>query len=271
MWDLPRPGLEPVSPALAGGFLTTAPPQKSLLSNSYMPDMANRWTLMCNPLMRNCHCDFSVMRVSLGLTNLRGHTGSREQHQPKFSQLLLYFPHRTPNTCKGHLFKIFLRIPRILLKERLWDAALHILMGQQCLLWVLQMPFRNVQCSLVKGSMPLIFLWVRNPKGMLSVHSSFKIFLVQMVQPLLTLLLVPDTGHRPWLDARASHHSELRTTDSLRSSRLCCWVQLTTSGFTFAYNGPCPRSLPRPCSGRPLVSHSAPSLFQVCLYNPNPV
>ena len=28
MWDLPRPGLEPVSPALAGGFLTTAPPGK---------------------------------------------------------------------------------------------------------------------------------------------------------------------------------------------------------------------------------------------------
>ena len=30
MWDLPRPGLEPVSPALAGGFLTTAPPGKPL-------------------------------------------------------------------------------------------------------------------------------------------------------------------------------------------------------------------------------------------------
>ena len=29
MWDLPRPGLEPVSPALAGRFLTTAPPRKS--------------------------------------------------------------------------------------------------------------------------------------------------------------------------------------------------------------------------------------------------
>ena len=26
MWDLPGPGIEPVSPALAGGFLTTAPP-----------------------------------------------------------------------------------------------------------------------------------------------------------------------------------------------------------------------------------------------------
>ena len=28
MWDLPRPGLEPVSPALAGRFSATAPPGK---------------------------------------------------------------------------------------------------------------------------------------------------------------------------------------------------------------------------------------------------
>ena len=45
MWDLPGPGLEPVSPALAGGFLTTAPPGKSL-SNSL------EWSLPClfNPI-----------------------------------------------------------------------------------------------------------------------------------------------------------------------------------------------------------------------------
>ena len=31
MWDLPGPGLEPMSPASAGGFfLTTVPPGKSL-------------------------------------------------------------------------------------------------------------------------------------------------------------------------------------------------------------------------------------------------
>ena len=30
MWDLPGPGIEPVSPALAGGFLTTVPPGKFL-------------------------------------------------------------------------------------------------------------------------------------------------------------------------------------------------------------------------------------------------
>ena len=29
MWDLPGPGIKPLSPALAGGFLTTEPPGKS--------------------------------------------------------------------------------------------------------------------------------------------------------------------------------------------------------------------------------------------------
>ena len=29
MWNLPGPGIEPVSPALAGDFLTTGPPGKS--------------------------------------------------------------------------------------------------------------------------------------------------------------------------------------------------------------------------------------------------
>ena len=38
MWDLPRPGLEPVSPALAGRFSTTAPPGKPLLELFIKPD-----------------------------------------------------------------------------------------------------------------------------------------------------------------------------------------------------------------------------------------
>ncbi|KAJ8777326.1 hypothetical protein J1605_014709 [Eschrichtius robustus] len=36
MWDPPRPGLESVSPALAGGFSTTAPPGKPLLDGFFM-------------------------------------------------------------------------------------------------------------------------------------------------------------------------------------------------------------------------------------------
>ena len=39
MWDLPGPGLEPVSPALAGGFLTTAPPGKPCPSLFMSPVM----------------------------------------------------------------------------------------------------------------------------------------------------------------------------------------------------------------------------------------
>ena len=31
MWDLPGLGIEPVSPAFAGGFFTTEPPGKALL------------------------------------------------------------------------------------------------------------------------------------------------------------------------------------------------------------------------------------------------
>ena len=35
MWDLVTPGIEPVSPALAGGFLTTGPPGKSMFLKSH--------------------------------------------------------------------------------------------------------------------------------------------------------------------------------------------------------------------------------------------
>ena len=48
MWDPPRPGLEPVSPALAGGFLTTAPPGKPLISlfahpQAWSPSLLLTW------------------------------------------------------------------------------------------------------------------------------------------------------------------------------------------------------------------------------------
>ena len=49
MLDRPRPGLKPVSPALAGGFLTTAPPGKPMTHN-YMENFKFRKVL----LLRNC-------------------------------------------------------------------------------------------------------------------------------------------------------------------------------------------------------------------------
>ena len=39
MWDLPRPGIEPVSPALACGLFTTGPPEREVPSLSFIPYM----------------------------------------------------------------------------------------------------------------------------------------------------------------------------------------------------------------------------------------
>ena len=44
MWDLPGPGLEPMSPALAGGFLTTAPPGKPQRFNIVKMAILSNWS-----------------------------------------------------------------------------------------------------------------------------------------------------------------------------------------------------------------------------------
>ena len=58
MWDLPGPGFEPLSPALAGGFLTTVLPgksSKSVLSNDI------------TQLMLWSHLSFLLINTELGL------------------------------------------------------------------------------------------------------------------------------------------------------------------------------------------------------------
>ena len=51
MWDLPGPGIEPVSPALAGGFLTTVTPGKSQVEalrehlKCYLSFLPHHWQL----------------------------------------------------------------------------------------------------------------------------------------------------------------------------------------------------------------------------------
>ena len=51
MWDLPRPGLEPVSPALAGRFSTTVPPGKPyvlLLTDPALIQLLVYYRRMCS-------------------------------------------------------------------------------------------------------------------------------------------------------------------------------------------------------------------------------
>ena len=45
MWDLPRPGLEPVSPALAGRFSTTVPPGKPSPMYSWHKLLHSNWRI----------------------------------------------------------------------------------------------------------------------------------------------------------------------------------------------------------------------------------
>ena len=63
MWDLPRPGLEPVSPALAGRFSTTAPPGKPM----------KPLLISCKTVIRNVRGNFKmplykfIFKIKLGL------------------------------------------------------------------------------------------------------------------------------------------------------------------------------------------------------------
>ena len=72
MWDLPRPGLEPVSPALAGRFSTTAPPGKPKVSSLFVPThffmLMTKITSVSPPLCVKCitlwFCCFFLLRES---------------------------------------------------------------------------------------------------------------------------------------------------------------------------------------------------------------
>ena len=50
MWDLPRPGLEPVSPALAGGFSTTVPPGKPCRRLLIQKNLQRNFQLFCKDI-----------------------------------------------------------------------------------------------------------------------------------------------------------------------------------------------------------------------------
>ena len=68
LWDLPGPGLEPVSPALAGGFLTTALLGKPLLPHSCLqPNISLHVCTIINlirPLLINVDCFQSFALIS---------------------------------------------------------------------------------------------------------------------------------------------------------------------------------------------------------------
>ena len=61
MWDPPRPGLEPVSPALAGRFSTTAPPGKPQENTYYMLNIIPKYT------HKYIHVNIHILYISIYL------------------------------------------------------------------------------------------------------------------------------------------------------------------------------------------------------------
>ena len=69
MWDLPRPGLKPVSPALAGGFLTTAPPGRSLSCILKVHSLTQQLLFQVLVLQKQVWTKIFIQSVSHGITN----------------------------------------------------------------------------------------------------------------------------------------------------------------------------------------------------------
>ena len=101
MWDLPRPGLEPVSPALAGRFSTTVPPGKP---QDYFLKKASALPPVCSPAFmlrccRSCHFVFLCFKACKGPSvNITEFLQSR--HPPEklsFNDWLLTSPCQKPD------------------------------------------------------------------------------------------------------------------------------------------------------------------------------
>ena len=73
MWDLPGPGLEPVSPALAGGFLTTVPPGKPTVGDFTNDCLSINRRLPTLPLLLSLSCPGQLLAALLSL----GRVGTR--------------------------------------------------------------------------------------------------------------------------------------------------------------------------------------------------
>ena len=83
MWDLPGPGIEPVPPALAGGFLTIAPPGKSLtcfLSLKAVKQL-NSWKGPLGSLARESVFQLEVVTSVLGGWRVSSALGQRPEFQ----------------------------------------------------------------------------------------------------------------------------------------------------------------------------------------------
>ena len=115
MWDLPGPGIEPVSPALAGGFLTTVPPGKSLELDFYF-----LYFLSCCQLYHVCHvvsgvgCTFKEVGESKKFNN-----EASNYQIPRDSHPFVPFSLCHPTTCNP--YTNLTKILRVSCETTIWE------------------------------------------------------------------------------------------------------------------------------------------------------
>ena len=96
MWNLPGPGLEPMSPALAGGFLTIVPPRKPQeIDFAHFISRILLWWLCFKSTLQlscfNCNCNFNCPPSLFRSVFLPGIL--RADFRAKTSLLKPYFQH----------------------------------------------------------------------------------------------------------------------------------------------------------------------------------
>ena len=134
MWDLPRPGLEPASPALAGRFSTTAPPGKPCI-HFYLPgNLVTAYVIAPDLFGLND----SVQRQETGLWG-----GRRERSGPAWEISGIIF---NSGKCPGSVYPPFL-LPQGL--EVSWDLARSNITVQSPL---------SFSCSEMPRTEPRVFL-----------------------------------------------------------------------------------------------------------------
>ena len=125
MWDLPRLGLEPMSPVLAGRFLITVPPGKSKL-HYFLFNRCFWAPIMCPNCATHCRRMQRNRKQSLPLKSFP-HSGRRDTREIPWKQL------------KTSLWKIRLNTHHALSKR--WQKSMDMLKK-----------FKMVQKSTVKSN-----------------------------------------------------------------------------------------------------------------------
>ena len=102
MWDLPRPGLEPVSPALAGRLSTAAPPGKPQNPPlmAHLPCHTWRKNLIWCPPKHKSGCTVTILG-KIVLSQVKSFSQNHSVYQSAFS--ILYWGNKHPpmSQCLG--------------------------------------------------------------------------------------------------------------------------------------------------------------------------